>query len=87
MLQLPYVLMSASALLLAGFGANEMTHGGVAEGMGLGHQHMMDYDGYHCAEPGDTDWERHQEHMHDSTVGDHCGSGHMGAGHHGGMMP
>lgn len=83
MIQTTFVLMAVSGLMLAGVGANEMTHGGVAEGTGLGHQHMADYGGYHCADPEDMDWERHQEHMHADGQTAHCGDGHMD-GMHGG---
>lgn len=89
----------AAGLLAFTFGANEAMHGDVAEAMGAGHQHMLDYGDYHCAphdhaEHGD----HHMEHMHagsngTSTNGTHhhdvdhseCpGGGHMGPGHHGG---
>ncbi len=58
------------ALILAGvlaltFGANEISHGQVAESVGAGHQHMFDYDGYHCADHDDPDHrDQHYQHMH-----------------------
>lgn len=58
------------ALILAGalaftFGANEISHGEVADTVGFGHQHMLDYDGYHCAPHDDeAHREHHYEHMH-----------------------
>lgn len=80
-------VLAASGLLLAGFGANEVTHGGVSEAMGLDHNHMLDYGDYHCADPGDTEhWDEHVEHVHggQNTTDDHdhCGAGHMGTGDH-----
>lgn len=58
---------------VAGVGmmANEMTHGGVSETMGLGHQHMADYGGYHCASHMGEHGAHHVEHMHNETHMDH----------------
>lgn len=83
------LILAASGVLIAGFGANEATHGGTAEAVGLEHSHMFDYGGYHCATPDDAGhWEDHVEHMHggvnDTGHHDHCGSGHMDTGHMGG---
>lgn len=76
----------ASALLMTGFAANEATHGGFAESMGLGHHHMTDHGGYHCAGPDDAAWQDHVAHMHgnDTTPHDHCGADHMSGPHHNG---
>ena len=44
----------AIALALGGaFLANEWSHGGLAEATGLGHRHMLDHGGYHCADHDD----------------------------------
>ncbi len=64
-----------AGILMGGFAGNEMTHGGFSEAMGLGHHHMLDAEGIHCAGPGDPDWEEHVAHMHNRTA--HCGAGHM----------
>lgn len=77
---------------MAGFGvtANEASHGAMAEGMGLGHQHMTDVGGYHCASHQGSQAAMHQQHMHNETQMQHgsCpgGSGmHRMAGAQGGM--
>lgn len=64
--------------------ANEATHGGVSEMMGLGHHHMADYGGYHCASHDGTHGHHHVEHMHNETRTAHedCPGG---SGMHGGM--
>lgn len=86
----------ASALLMTGFAANEASHGGFAESMGLDHHHMTDHGGYHCAGPDETGWEAHVQHMHGNSTAfqDHCSGGHMqadhqhiGDGRHGPMGP
>lgn len=44
-------ILVASCIALAGsagFGANELTHGGMSEAMGLGHHHMMADFSDHC---------------------------------------
>ena len=60
---------------VAGVGmmANEATHGGVAEMMGLGHNHMADYGGYHCASHDGSHGQHHMTHMHDETHAGHAG--------------
>jgi hypothetical protein len=64
---------------MAGFGvmANEGTHGGMAEAMGLGHHHMTDVGGYHCASHSGPDAQRHMDHMHNETMVHHenCSGG------------
>lgn len=80
-----------SGVLMTGFAANEFSQGDLAEGLGFGHHHMLDWGGYHCAEPGDEAWEQHEEHMHNGTHAneEHCGAPHMQDGWHhghGGMM-
>lgn len=75
-------VIGASVLLLAGFGANEMTHGGVAGTMGLGHHHMLDYGGYHCADHHDDAVAGdHFEHMH-SQAWNGSWNGTYGPGYH-----
>lgn len=54
----------AAGLLATTFGANEVTHGGLAETMGAGHHHMLDYDGYHCATHDGPRADQHHQHMH-----------------------
>lgn len=78
-MQLALILGIAGALA-AGFAGNEMAHGGMAEAMGLGHRHMMDYDGAHCAAMDGAMGAQHLQHMH---RGDPSAS-HMGCGarHH-----
>lgn len=87
MIQMTYVAMATAALMLGAVGANEMMHGDLAEGMGLGHRHMADYGGYHCSAPGDEHHSAHMEHMHNGTHGgdDHCHAGHMDGHQHGHM--
>ncbi len=74
--------LATAGLLFTGLAAaNEFSHGGLSETMGLGHRHMADYGGYHCAGPTDAGWEQHMQHMQDT----HCGQAHMGghgAPHH-----
>lgn len=83
MMQMMYVVMTAGAVMLGAAGANEMTHGGFAQAMGVGHHHMADYGGYHCAGPNDADWARHVDHMHGGSTDfeDHCNSSHMDRDH------
>ncbi len=69
----------------AGFMANEATHGAMAEAMGLGHNHMADYGGYHCAAHDGAHGAHHAEHMHNATSMPH-GSCPGGSGMHGGMV-
>lgn len=85
--------LAASGLLLAGFAGNEVSHGGWSEAMGLGHHHVTDSGGYHCAGPDNAEhWDHHVEHMHGGNATayeDHCGADHMGHGGHmryGGQM-
>lgn len=81
-MNLVYVLIAAG-IMMGGFGANEASHGSLAEGMGLGHHHMSDYGGYHCAGPDDAHWGQHVDHMHDGATEsqDHCGRHHMDRDH------
>lgn len=88
-------MMSASmmgALIvsgLAGMGvmANEASHGGMAQAMGLGHHHLTDVGGYHCASHTGPDGATHMEHMHNETMMQH-GNCPGGSGMHrmGGMQ-
>ena len=61
-----------AGLLVAGLAAlgtigNEASHGGLSEAMGLGHHHLADYGGYHCASHDGPHADDHLRHMH----GDH----------------
>ncbi|MFA5943085.1 MAG: hypothetical protein WC876_01320 [Candidatus Thermoplasmatota archaeon] len=85
------ILIACTMGLAAGVGVigNEVTHGAWSESMGLGHHHLADYGGYHCAA---HESQAHMQHMHNGTFTDHqhCPGGvHMhGDGHrhnHGGM--
>lgn len=59
----------AASLLMITVGANEASHGEVAEMMGFGHHHMADYGGYHCSgHNGSTHAGQHAEHMHGGAV-------------------
>jgi len=85
-----------AGVTMTGFAANEMSHGAMAEALGMGHHHMTDQGGYHCAGPSDAQWAQHVSHMHGNSTafGDHCSNGHMhqdrdhiGDGAHGPMGP
>jgi hypothetical protein len=65
-----------AALAIGGLAAlgtlvNEGTHGGLAETMGMGHHHLSDYGGYHCASHEGPDGGMHMEHMHGDHPMDH----------------
>lgn len=45
--------LAVAATFGGGFLMNEWSHGGMAEAMGLGHHHMLDYGGVHCLPPDD----------------------------------
>lgn len=80
------MVAGACAMLLVGVGANEANHGALSEWMGLGHHHLTDHGGVHCASPGEPDWDRHVEHVHhggQNGTHDHCDGAHMDD--HGGM--
>ena len=87
-LLIPLVVAGLSG---GGFVVNEWSHGEMAEAMGLGHHHMLDYDGVHCAAHNNaTQGQMHAAHMHgnSSVPHDGCAGGaamHGGAGD-GGMM-
>lgn len=74
---------------VAGIGmmTNEATHGGVAEMMGLGHHHMTDVGGYHCASHAGEHGAHHVDHMHNETHSSHsrCQGGGSMHGDMGGM--
>ena len=57
----------------AGMMANEASHGQVAEMMGVGHQHMADYGGYHCTSHQGDHASHHVDHMHNETHAAHAG--------------
>lgn len=81
-MQVPLAL-GLAALLGAGFAGNEVSHGAMAEAMGLGHHHMMDYDGAHCASLDGPMAAQHVGHMHGGDWNaTHAGCGGM---HHGMM--
>lgn len=52
---------------------NEASHGGMAEAMGLGHRHMTDVGGYHCASHAGEHGAHHVAHMHNETRAAHDG--------------
>jgi hypothetical protein len=56
------------ALALAmgtGFVANEWSHGGLSDAFGMGHRHLLDFGGYHCAAHDDPErGPMHASHMH-----------------------
>ena len=86
MVSIPLIAAIAAGVMMTGFAANEMSHGGFAESMGMGHHHMMDYGGYHCTGPEDTEnWQDHVNHMHGKGAGEHCRGGHMQMSGHQGM--
>lgn len=86
MVTTPVIAAIAAGIMMTGFAANEMTHGGFAESMGMGHHHMTDHGGYHCTGPDDdAHWQDHVDHMHEEHAGDHCGGEHM-TGHGMGRM-
>ena len=71
-----------AGVLLFTFGANEVTHGSVAETMGFGHHHLADYGGYHCAGHDDAAHaELHYEHMH-GQAWNGSGNASYGPGYH-----
>ena len=61
-----------SGMAGAGMMANEASHGGVAEAMGLGHHHMADVGGYHCASHTGEHGPHHVQHMHNETRAAHA---------------
>jgi hypothetical protein len=63
--------LAIGGLAAVGAMANEATHGGVSEMMGMGHHHMADVGGYHCASHMDEHGEHHMEHMHEEHPMDH----------------
>ena len=78
------IAIIAAGMFMGGFAGNEFSHGGFAESMGMGHHHMTDYGGYHCADPSDDEhWADHVEHMHDGSVefDEHCNGAHMTMDH------
>lgn len=54
-----------------GMMANEATHGGMSEMMGMGHNHMSDVGGYHCASHNGGQGSQHMQHMHNQTMAAH----------------
>lgn len=66
-----------AGVMMTGFTANELSHGNVAEMMGLGHHHALDYNGYHCAGVEDaTHWQHHVDHVHGGDASmPHAGCG------------
>ena len=80
--------LAVGGLAAMGTMVNEGTHGGLAEMMGLGHHHMADYGGYHCASHDGEDGAEHMEHMHGEHPMDHSdcpgGSDMHDMGHMGG---
>lgn len=72
---------------VAGVGmmGNEMTHGGMSEMMGMGHNHMADYGGYHCSSHTGDHGSHHMDHMHGDNYTAHEGCP-GGSGMHQGQM-
>jgi hypothetical protein len=63
-LAMPVVLAAAFS---GGFLVNEWSHGSLAETTGLGHHHMLDHGGHHCAAHDDAERAAyHVAHMHGS---------------------
>lgn len=63
---IPLVLALA---LGSGFLANEWSHGGLSEAMGMGHNHMLDFGDYHCADHNDPQQgAMHMAHMHQADA-------------------
>lgn len=84
-LALPVAL---AALFGTGFLANEWSHGAMSEAVGLGHHHVLDYGGYHCAGHGDAEHgAHHAAHMHGNASRPHQGCAGMHAGNDAGGMP
>lgn len=83
------VPLGLAGLMTAGFAVNEWSHGGMAQTMGLGHHHMTDYGGYHCAMHDDADHAAHHlAHMHGNNTTmphDGCPGGPAMHGAHGGQ--
>ena len=63
--------LAVGGLAAMGTMINEGTHGEIAEMMGLGHHHMTDYGGYHCASHTGEHGADHMEHMHGDHPMDH----------------
>jgi hypothetical protein len=60
--------LALAAIFGAFFVGNEWSHGGFAEAMGLGHRHLFDHGGHHCASHDDAAvGAKHMEHMHDGN--------------------
>jgi hypothetical protein len=85
--------LGLAGLFTAGFAMNEWSHGGMTEMMGLGHHHMSDVGGYHCAMHDDAEHvTHHMSHMHGNNrtaPHDACPGGgtmHGPGGMSGGMM-
>lgn len=66
--------ITLSGILGAGFMANEATHGGMAEAMGMGHQHMFDYGGQHCTDASHRGEHMDMQHMEGMAMHDGRGS-------------
>lgn len=63
------VPLALTGMLGTAFAANEWTHGGMSEAMGLGHRHMMDYGAYHCVDHADAmHAAMHLQHMHGNVT-------------------
>lgn len=69
--------LAVAGLLALLFVVNELGHGAVAETVGLGHHHMLDYGGYHCAGHDTPDGARHMQHMHGNHTHAPCPGNHM----------
>ena len=82
------LVMAGVLLGVSGIGvlANETTHGGFVDTIGLGHHHLADYGGYHCTSHRGDLGERHIQHMHNETLSQHNACPGGATMHKGGMM-
>ncbi len=72
------VLAGITLLASCGIVTNEAGHGMLSEAMGMGHHHIADYGGYHCANHDTTPLgEQHMNHMHKqhTSTHNHCQGG------------
>lgn len=73
-LAIPVVLATAFG---GAFMVNEWSHGAMAEAAGMGHRHMLDYAGVHCAAHDGAQAGAHAAHMHGNATMPHgqCAGG------------
>ncbi|MGQ0536630.1 MAG: hypothetical protein ACT4PT_11220 [Methanobacteriota archaeon] len=80
------VPLALAGLAGAGFVVNEWSHGAMAESGGLGHRHLLDHGGYHCATHDGARGTEHVAHMHGNTTAVPHEACPGGAAMHGGGM-